>query len=289
MNLAPIFLSQLRDEKREAFASLPHLNTALLRLVEEGSASWPELRMTPAIFVSFLAHSLPAGAAAHLQELRAGDLWLACAYGAGIAGADKIFETKIIPPIQGALSRLGIPAQLVTDILQNLRGRMVEMQQPLQEKQGYSGRGDLAGWLYVCAVREANRRSAQQKREQALEDAGAALLPSPAEDPEMAYIQMSYKRELQQAFRDALASLTSKERNLLRYYFLEGMSIDKIGALYGVHRATAARWVNGAREHLCHETRAFACRRISLSEEGFDRILGLIESQIQMNLAMEPA
>jgi RNA polymerase sigma-70 factor, ECF subfamily len=113
-------------------------------------------------------------------------------------------------------------------------------------------------------------------------------LPSGAEDPEMAYIQMTHKREMQEAFREALASLTSKERNLLRYYFLDGMTVEKIGALYGVHHATAARWVQRARENLCAQTRVFACKRISLSEEGFERILGLIESQIQVQLAMEP-
>ena len=91
--------------------------------------------------------------------------------------------------------------------------------------------------------------------------------------------------ELQDAFKEALASLTSRERNLLRYHFLEGMSIDRIGALYGVHRATAARWIQGARENLCERTRTNMCKRISLSEEGFERILGLIESQIAINLA----
>ena len=105
----------------------------------------------------------------------------------------------------------------------------------------------------------------------------------------MAYVQRVYKRELQQAFREALASLTSKERNLLRYHYLENLSIDKIGLMYGVHRATAARWINAARENLCKQTRAIACNRISLSEEGFDRILGHIASQIQMNLATDPA
>lgn len=289
MSRASLFLAQLPEERRAAFLALPRLEAELERLTQAGSSAWPQLQMKEDFFLGFLAHSLPASAASHLADLRAGDLWLSCAFGAGIVGASEILDTQMMAPIQSALHKLRTPEPVVADILQDLRRRLVEMQQRVQERQGYSGRGDLAGWLYVCAVREAGRRREKASKEQVLEDAGAALLPSADEDPEMAYIQMTYKRELQQAFREALASLTSKERNLLRYYFLDGMSIDKIGALYGVHRATAARWVNTAREQLCQKTRAIACRRISLSEEGFERVLGLIASQIYVNLAAEPA
>lgn len=285
MNLASVFLAQVGPDKFGTFASLSRLNASLLRLLDESIAAWPDVLMDPDIFISFLAHTLPLSAAPHLHELKAGDLWLACAYGAGADAAIQIVETTIFPPIEKALARLNLPGPTIKDILQDLRHRLIEMQNPAQARQGYSGRGDLSAWLYVCAVRDANKHKIQSSKQQDLEDAGASLLPSQDEDPEMSYLQQTYKKELQDAFKEALASLTSRERNLLRYHFLEGMSIDRIGALYGVHRATAARWIQGARENLCERTRTNMCKRISLSEEGFERILGLIESQIAINLA----
>lgn len=63
------------------------------------------------------------------------------------------------------------------------------------------------------------------------------------------------KEAFQLAFRDAVNALTSRERNLLRYHYLSDLSIDQIGTLYHVHRATAARWVAQARERLISDTR----------------------------------
>lgn len=155
---------------------------------------------------------------------------------------------------------------------------------PEHGKASYSGRGDLGGWLCIVAVRAATRRREQNEKAVHLECSEALVLPTPDEDPEMALIQREYRDELLAAFREALASLSARDRNLLRFYFLDGMSIDKLGGLYGVHRATASRWVNEVRTTLCTRTRDYLCRRISLSQAGFQRVLGLIESQIRVNL-----
>ena len=48
---------------------------------------------------------------------------------------------------------------------------------------------------------------------------------------------------------EAFAALESRERNLLRYALGDGLSVDAIGTLYRVHRATAARWGRPGRPH----------------------------------------
>ncbi len=45
-----------------------------------------------------------------------------------------------------------------------------------------------------------------------------------------------------------------------------------------------SRWVNQVRETLCGRTREYLSQRVTLSESGFQRVLGLIESQIRVNL-----
>jgi RNA polymerase sigma-70 factor (ECF subfamily) len=156
------------------------------------------------------------------------------------------------------------------------------------EKAGYSGRGDLGGWLCIVAAHAANRRSERAHKEQTLESSEALLLPTPDDDPEMAFLRREYREEMLAAFREALNSLSARDRNLLRYYFLDGLSIDKLGVIYGVHRVTASRWVNQVRETLCLRTREYLSRRVTLSESGFQHVLGLIESQIRLNLAEIP-
>jgi len=46
-----------------------------------------------------------------------------------------------------------------------------------------------------------------------------------------------------------------RERNLLRYQVLDRLGIDHIGALHGVHRVTAARWIAHARRALIEGVR----------------------------------
>ncbi len=284
MSAAALFLTGVPEDRRESFAAAPDLEEALAKLLEGGRRAWPGIEVQAHDFFAFLGRCLPLEAAADLGSLRAADLYILCAFSLGLPGAAQAFDEVYMRRVAAALGRLSTPSALIADIQQELRQRLVEMRSPRPDQKLYAGRGDLASWLCVSAVREANRRRERGKREQPLDECQAVLLASPEEDPEMAYLQRTYKRELQAAFKEAIASLTSKQRNILRYHFLDGLSIDRIGLLYGVHRATAARWINQARDALCVRTRELVCQRVSVSQEGFDRLLGLLESQIRIHL-----
>lgn len=253
---------------------------AVQGLLAQGRAAWPGLALDDADFVDFLGRILPEDAA--LPALHAGDLWLVCAYGRGVPGAADALDRCYLTRVRGALVRLGEPP-MVEDVLQELRRRLVEMQHRRPEQKVYSGRGELLGWLRVSAVREMNRRRQRSGRELPLET--VPIAPSPANDPEIALLRETEKRELRGAFHQALSSMSGRDRNVLRYHFAEGLTIDQIGALYQVHRATAARWVQRAREELCQRTWENLQHRLSISEDGFQRALGLIESQIGPELA----
>lgn len=53
---------------------------------------------------------------------------------------------------------------------------------------------------------------------------------------------------MKHAIEDAAAELAPRDRALLRLHLVERASIDDIAALYRVHRATVARWIQSARE-----------------------------------------
>jgi RNA polymerase sigma-70 factor (ECF subfamily) len=288
MTLSTIFLDHLPAERCAWFAERPGLDLALTEIAEAGRRAWPEIRIATTDFIVFLARCLPEGAASELRSLRAGELYLVCAYALGETFAASAIEDRYMRRVEAALSRIGTPAATIADILQELRQRLVEAGAPASDRQGYAGRGDLAAWLCISAVRTAGRRIQRQRRELRLEDCEALLLASPEPGPDVAFLRETYKEELSAAFREALASMTSRERLLLRYHFLDGLSIDRIGTIYRVHRATAARWVNQARDALCTRTLEVLTRRISLSEEGVRRMLSLIESQLSVGLAFSP-
>ena len=186
--------------------------------------------------------------------------------------------------VHAALRRIGTSPPAIADLQQGLRERLAEMTMPDPRRKSYGGLGDLAAWLCIAAVREAGRGRTRAKREEHLDDADAAMIGSPDDDPEMAHLRETHKAEFRKAFQEALESLSSRERNLLRYHFIDGLTIDRLGQLYGVHRATAARWVNQAREALCLKTRDLLADRVSLSREGFYKLLGLIDSEVSVHM-----
>lgn len=282
MELSSIFLASAPADRRAAFAAVPDLEVALEMLVASGRDAWPTIALKPAEFVAYLGCAVPVESAPDLGALCARDLFLACAYALGVPGAAAALDASSMERVEAALMRVGAPDAMRDDILQDLRERLVT---PTPDRKGYSGRGALTSWLCVAAVREANRRGKRQKRELPLTPSAELLLGSAHEDPEMAYLHRTYKEQLNNAFRTAFAELPVRDRNILRHHLIDGLSIDHLGLLYGVHRATAARWINRACAALRLRTKEIFGQHISLSQEGFHQILHLIESQIGVELA----
>lgn len=283
-SLSAIFFDHVPPARRERFARVPDLEEALAGLVAKGRATWANIPLAEEDFAAFLGRCLPEPAAAELTALRGDELWLVCAFGRGVPGASEALEQHYLAREAAALSRLGASPSMIEDILQEIRRRLVEMQTQDADRSAYAGRGSLGGWLRVAAVRMLNRRRARRARELLVGSAPALVAP-PEDDPEMALLLKTHKAALTAAFREALASLPLRDRGLLRYHFVEGLSIDALGALYRVHRSTAARWIERACRALSERTCDAFRRGISIDEESFQRVVGLIESQIGIELA----
>jgi len=58
----------------------------------------------------------------------------------------------------------------------------------------------------------------------------------------------------------------------------------QVGKLYGVHRATAARWLSDAREALGALIRAELAARLRIATEDVDSIVRLVQSRVDMSL-----
>jgi RNA polymerase sigma-70 factor (ECF subfamily) len=116
-------------------------------------------------------------------------------------------------------------------------------------------------------------------------DPDAALeVASSRDDPELSYMKELYRESFRAAFRAALDGLGAREKNLLRQHFVDGLGIDALGRMYGVHRATAARWVQSAREALLAATRREFAARTRVSKRECDSLLRLVQSRFDVTL-----
>jgi RNA polymerase sigma-70 factor (ECF subfamily) len=94
---------------------------------------------------------------------------------------------------------------------------------------GYTGRGSLGGWIKVVAVRQNLRRSPPQA---VPPDPGGESGALADEDPELEFLRQQYGNVFAAAFEAAVAELTPRERNLLRYSVVDGLSIEQIAAIH---------------------------------------------------------
>jgi RNA polymerase sigma-70 factor (ECF subfamily) len=218
-----------------------------------------------------------------LASLHAADLLLAFACARGDARALAIFEQQNLSQVPAFVAHLGFDATTLAELVQALRGRLlVGGPEGAAKIAGYTGRGPLGGWLRVSAIRLAltmrRERGAERRRDDAMIEPAAAL------DPELRLLKETYRREFKEAFDRAITSLESDERAVLRLHYVDGLGIDQIGVAFGVHRATAARWIAGGRERIAAATRRDLKERLKLSERDLESVLRLVESQMDVTL-----
>jgi RNA polymerase sigma-70 factor (ECF subfamily) len=256
------------------------LTTSLLATAR---AAWPGVEIAPGIFSRYLGERLGDD---HQSEVHAADLYLACACLEREPRALAALEARYVSQVPAFIARVGRSPAFVAEVTQKVRERILvgvgESRPKLAE---YSGRGPLGSWLRVVAIRVAlNLREAEKPPLPYDQDSSEDLLRGPRLDPELDYIRTRYSAEFRQCFVDALAGLEERGRALLRLHVVNGLAVGKIAHLYGVHRATAQRWIGEARDALAEDTRARLQERLRLSGGELDSLLVLVRSQLNLSL-----
>jgi RNA polymerase sigma-70 factor, ECF subfamily len=281
--LASVFLAAAPARGRAATVDAAALEVTLTRVVETARARYPGIKIDDARYIRHLAARVdPAlSAEAALGQLRTEDLLLACGCADGDRAALAVLESDCIRAAQGALGKRAIPSEIAEEANQNVRERLLVGDAPKMLE--YDGKGDLKSWVRVVVVREAIYLSKRGKKEVPL-SFDLLALPASQDDPEVAYFKAHYRAEYKEAFEAAVDELTSRERALLRQQVVLGMSVDEIGVVYQVHRATAARWVQSARDELLAKARLQLAIRLNLPRAEIENIVRMIESQLVMSM-----
>ena len=113
---------------------------------------------------------------------------------------------------------------------------------------------------------------------------GAAALPTLVVDAEAVRSQGPAPRGVQGHVRGAIGDLPARQRSLLALAIVKGLGVDRIGAIYGVHRATAARWVVAARQELTRAVRRALHVRLRVPDHEIGDMVPLVESQLELSL-----
>jgi RNA polymerase sigma-70 factor (ECF subfamily) len=290
------FLDAAPSAARGALEAIPDLDRRLWQLVAEGRAAWPALTVPAKDVVAFVARHVTAelvdGAAAQLFDgLRPADLYLACACARQDATAIGVFDRDYMREVDIALARMRIGPPRLSDVKQLVRQRLfvgggtAGVPTSPGKIAEYGGRGDLRRWVRAVAVRTCLNDLRKGKREVLVDDDQLiAQHAIAADDPEVEYMKRTYASEFHAAFAEALRGLDARDQTLLRYHHVDGLNIDEIGAIYRVHRVTAFRWLEKAKEHLVRSTLELLRARLKLPANELDSVLRMIRSQIHLSL-----
>ena len=282
-------LAALPDSVRRS-GDDPAILAALVRQWEAARAAWPAIALDPERFARELArriatHAAGEIAAAALDASHGADIYLAIACCDGDAAAIAQLDELIGRELRHASSKLRASPDQATEVHAELRRILLfDDGDRVAALRDYAGRGDLRGYVRVSATRALIRAINRSRREVAVDDGEVFDRMLPIDDPELSILRAQYRDTVDAGLRSALARLDARSRALLRYQLIDGWSIDQVGKLYGVHRATAARWLADARQVLGDAIRAELAARLQISAHEVDSIVRLVQSRVDMSL-----
>ena len=237
--------------------------------------AWPQIEVTRERFTAEVQRRLPG--VTDLAPYCTRDVYLAIACLDGNDRAAEELEREVL----GEADRAGAKLRATADQTAELRGHLRRLLFD-SALASYTGRGDLRGYVKVIATRELVRVINRARKEQPIDP----LLDRLELDrsPHLSLLRARHGDAIAAGMRAALDALPERERALLRYALVDGWTVDQIGVLYGVHRATAARWVAAARDLLADAIRVEVAGRLAIDPREVDSLIDLVRSRIDISL-----
>jgi RNA polymerase sigma-70 factor (ECF subfamily) len=246
---------------------------------EAGRAAWPQVSFPRADFERW---ARAADVDVDALVSRGDELYLVAACVAQQPGAIAAFEKRFLASLTTNVGRVALSSDQADELRQQLRVTLLTGENPRIGT--FRGQGPLGAWVQVCAVRLALRLGSNRSR-MLMPDTGLLEeLVSRDADQELLAAKARYQDTFQSALEECFVGLDGRQKTLLRMHFLDGMSIDEMGLVFRVHRATIARWLVAIRREVLETL----CRKVSMhlrtSSSEFNSLVRLVHSDVRLSL-----
>lgn len=276
-----LFAAALPDEVRGPWCELPGLDAAL----EQAHAAARPPAPCPAPTLARHVRSLATRLATATPELAAiatldhAAIALADACIDGDANAIACFHRLHLGDIEHAIARVRAAGSIAEDVRQIVLAKLLP---PGGKLARYSGRGALQNWVRAVTVRETiSVLRGSTDDTVAMPD---VIDIAASWDLELSYVRSSQREHLRAALRASFDALDPEDRAVLRYRFVDGLTLDQLATVLGVHRATAARWLARIREALLRGTRRHLCDALGLDRAAFESLVALVRSNLEITI-----
>ncbi len=284
--LTPRFLLHLPTRARAP--SLPdRLEAGLTRILDAARTAFPSWRLDEDAFLAHLGARVQGESdlAEALEGVHAEDLFLAFASLAGHGEALQELDRRVVTATRSAVAQFRAAPSFAEDVQQLVRQKLLLSTGTAPAKLlDYAGRGPLALWLRIAALRVALNLIDAEKPRAHGEPAALKGLAAPEPGPESVLEQRRVGPALKGALEEALQQLSTRERNYLRLYFVEGLTVEAIARMEGAHKSTVSRWLSRSKETLLMRMRALLAERLALSPPELESLMGDLHSQLDLSL-----
>lgn len=185
-----------------------------------------------------------------LMQLNAQELCfaIACAEGDEIAWNEFMQEYRsFLQAVAHQLTRNETQAEELVEIAWSELYGLKEIEgKRISKFSAYSGKGSLKGWLRAVLFQlSVDRYRRQNRYVQPEEDSDFDRLATPVAHPSEKKLDLSekYKIATHKALSYAITSLEPRMKVVLNYYYYDDLTLKQIGQVFGVHEATASRWL----------------------------------------------
>jgi RNA polymerase sigma-70 factor (ECF subfamily) len=267
----------------------PRLEARLQSSLIVARARFPGVEVDEAAWCEHLGAALDDVQA--LEELKAErleDLFLAFTAGRGNASAVDAVCKRFGPDVDRAISRAVRGETDAEELRQRVWVKLlVEGPDGRPQMLGYKGRGSLQGWIRVVVSRmaiDAMRSRGAAKEGLMAPDVLAEVVGAEAE-PQFRILRDQYGETVRAAMYAAFDALTQRDRRLLRARLVDGLNTDALGVMFGVHRTTAARWLDAAQARLMEATHAALRKEVGAGEQTVRSLIQMVRSQVDVSVA----
>jgi len=260
------------------------LARTLGELCARGRAGHADLDLDEGAFVAHLARC-GASVADDPSALHVQDLYLAAACLAGNEVAVARLRELGRSVIVSYLRRISNVGTILEDVEQRLWEAVLVGTPEGPKLAKYSGRGPLGSWIGVSAQRIALMVLRRERAEARARHEVAAQETAAQNDPEMETIKLRYRNQFQMAVGAAVTVLNDREKTIYRMHLVDGVTLEGIGKIYGVHHSTVLRWLSTARKRVVDEAKRQLRNELAMSSNEFESIARLLMSAVDLDIS----
>ncbi len=263
----------------------------LERLLEALTADLPRAQLSawlapaleqvdPSTDPSRLAAFLKPHVVPPLEGLDARNLVLAAAALCGDAAALRRLEALLVTEVRRAVAPIDRSPDFIDEVTQLVRERLLVSPARLAD---YAGQGPLEAWVRAVSVRVALNARRPGAREDLVSSVPEQRQLEP--DPELALLRARHHDAFKAAFAAAVASLSPRDRTLLRLTTLDGLTLAQVGTMYGKDASTISRWLAASRQQLLDDTRARLGEQLGVTGSALDSVMRAADSELNLSIS----